>query len=210
MFPSLLAADFACLGEEVSQLSEAQGLHFDVMDGHFVPNLSFGASILKDLRKVTNLPFDVHLMISCLDPILASFFQPQVSCITLHAEIPNVGQYLQKIKDAGISCGLSLNPHTLVDEKCINLVHSYCDQVLMMSVQAGFGGQSFMPEILPKIASIKAATQACVIVDGGINLETARLCYQQGADGVVAGTWIFHDSNRKLYNMRIEQLQTNI
>jgi ribulose-phosphate 3-epimerase len=195
--PSLLAADFARLKEEV-QAIEAAGadwLHLDVMDGHFVPNLSFGPLVLKALRPYTRLPFDVHLMISPVDPYIAAFAEAGADHILLHPEAgPHPHRSLQAIRALGKRAGVVLNPGTPVE--AVAWLLELSDIVLVMTVNPGFGGQAFLPSQLAKIATLRRMVDAAghpvaLAVDGGIGPETARLAVEAGADTLIAGTSVF-------------------
>jgi ribulose-phosphate 3-epimerase len=195
--PSLLAADFARLGEEVRAVQEAGAdwLHLDIMDGHFVPNISFGPGLVKALRKHCALPFDVHLMIAPADPYLAAFAEAGADLISLHPEAgPHLHRSLQTIRGLGKKAGVVLNPATPV--AVVETVLDLCDLVLVMSVNPGFGGQSFIRSQLSKIATLRAMIDAsgreiALQVDGGVTAETARECIAAGADVLVAGTAVF-------------------
>jgi ribulose-phosphate 3-epimerase len=195
--PSLLAADFARLGEEVRAIEAAGAdwLHLDIMDGHFVPNISFGPGLVKALRKHCALPFDVHLMIAPVDPYLAAFAEAGADLISLHPEAgPHLHRSLQTIRALGKKAGVVLNPATPVS--AVEPVLDLCDLVLVMSVNPGFGGQSFIRSQLGKIAALRAMIDAtgreiALQVDGGVTAETARDCVAAGADVLVAGTAVF-------------------
>ncbi len=195
--PSLLAADFSRLAEEVAAIEAAGAdwLHLDVMDGHFVPNISFGPVVLKSLRPVTKMPFDVHLMISPVDPFLKAFADAGADHIMFHPEAgPHPHRTLQEIKALGCKAGLVLNPGTPLAffEPVVDLL----DIVLVMSVNPGFGGQKFIDSQLGRIAELRRMIDASgrvirLEVDGGIDPRTAPLCIAAGADTFVAGTAIF-------------------
>jgi ribulose-phosphate 3-epimerase len=195
--PSILAADFAKLGEEV-RAAEAAGadmIHVDVMDGHFVPNISIGSVVVKSIRPYTKLPLDVHLMISPVDPYIDDFRTAGADIITVHPEAgPHVHRTLQAVKASGAKAGLSLNPGTPVD--ALDFVIDLVDLVLIMSVNPGFGGQSFIESMLPKIEAVRKkidATGRDIIleVDGGVNAKTAPRVISAGATALVAGTAVF-------------------
>jgi ribulose-phosphate 3-epimerase len=196
--PSLLAADFGRLREEVRAIEAAGAdwLHLDIMDGHFVPNISFGPTILAALRKHTRLPFDVHLMIAPVDSYLDAFIDAGADHISLHPQAgPHLHRSLQHIRAAGKKAGVVLNPATPPD--VLTWALDLIDIVLVMSVNPGFGGQSFLPSQLPKIAQIRRMIDAAdhpiaLAVDGGITPKTAPDVLAAGADTLIAGTSVFH------------------
>ncbi len=199
--PSLLAGDFTRLGEEVQaiQRAGADWLHLDVMDGHFVPNISFGPSLVRAMRPLCTLPFDVHLMIAPADPYLAAFAEAGADHISVHAEAgPHLHRSLQAIRALGCKTGVALNPATPVEHAI--MVLDMVDLVLVMTVNPGFGGQAFLPAMLPKVAAMRAAIEASgrrvrLQVDGGITHQTARAAIAAGADTLVAGTAVFGQSD---------------
>ena len=195
--PSLLAADFARLGEEVEAVAAAGAdwLHLDIMDGHFVPNISFGPIVVKALRKRSGIPFDVHLMIAPADPYLAAFAEAGADWISLHPEAgPHLHRSLQTIRALGKKAGVVLNPATPIEAVAHAL--DLTDLILVMSVNPGFGGQSFIDSQLAKIAALRKMIDASgrdirLQVDGGVTAKTAPLCIEAGADVLVAGTAVF-------------------
>lgn len=195
--PSILSADFARLGEEVAAVTKAGAdyIHIDVMDGHFVPNITIGPQVVKALRPHSSLPFDVHLMISPADPYIAAFAEAGADIITVHPEAgPHLHRTLQLIKAQGKKAGVSLNPATPIE--VLDPILEEVDLVLIMSVNPGFGGQSFIPSALPKIEAVRKRIAALgkaidLEVDGGINEETAPQAIAAGANVLVAGTATF-------------------
>ena len=195
--PSILSADFAALGPEIEAVTAAGAdwIHVDVMDGHFVPNLTVGPMVVKALRKHSRLPFDVHLMISPVDPMVAAFAEAGADLISFHPEAgPHVHRTIQLIKSLGKKAGIVLNPATPL--AAVEPVLGDLDLILVMSVNPGFGGQAFIEGQLAKIAALRRAIDALgrkidLEVDGGVNPETAKRCVAAGADVLVAGTAVF-------------------
>ena len=199
--PSLLSADFSKLKEEITALEEAGAdmLHIDVMDGHYVPNLTFGPKIVKTIRGCTHLPLDVHLMVSNPDDMLEWFAKAGADYLTVHYEAcPHLDKTLQQIHSFGVKAGVALNPST--SEKGLEYVLDKIDLALIMTVNPGFGGQSFIPEQKDKISRLKEMRQHRsfkIEVDGGINALTAAECIAAGADILVAGTAVFAGNQYK-------------
>lgn len=199
--PSLLSADFSKLGEEIRQLckSGADMLHVDVMDGHFVPNLTIGPVVIKDIKKSSTVPLDVHLMMTNPLQYLQAFIDAGADRITLHIEMDDdIDDALDYLRQQGIKRGICLKPKTKAEDLIPYL--DKIDFVLIMTVEPGFGGQSFMTDQLKKISDVKKIIQNRPIdieVDGGINDETGALCVQNGADILVAGNYIFKASDIK-------------
>jgi ribulose-phosphate 3-epimerase len=210
--PSILSADFASLGDEVRAITRAGAdyIHIDVMDGHFVPNITIGPGVVKALRKTTKKPFDVHLMISPVDPYLEGFVEAGADIITVHPEAgPHVHRTIQEIKRLGVKAGVSINPATPVETALAVL--GDVDLVLVMSVNPGFGGQKFIPGALDKIRALREAIDASgrdidLEVDGGIDPATAKKAIAAGADVLVAGTATFKGGRRR-YAANIRRLR---
>ena len=211
--PSILSADFAALGAEIAAVSAAGAdwIHVDVMDGHFVPNITIGPMVVKALRKHSTLPFDVHLMISPVDPMVPAYVDAGADVISFHPEAgAHVHRTIQLIKSLGKKAGCVLNPGTPLS--VIEHVLGDLDLVLVMSVNPGFGGQAFIESQLAKIAALRKAIDALgkridLEVDGGVNPETARRCIKAGADVLVAGTAVFSGGPDK-YAANIKALRS--
>lgn len=199
--PSILSADFAKLGEEIKEVESAVDyIHVDVMDGHFVPNITIGPLIVDAIRPVTDLPLDVHLMIENPEHYIQAFVDAGADIITVHQEAcPHLHRVVQQIKQAGVKAGVVINPATPVES--IEYVLEDVDLVLVMTVNPGFGGQSFIPSGLNKIKQLfdlrsEHGYSYEIEVDGGVNQETAKQCIHVGADVLVAGSAIFNKDNR--------------
>lgn len=204
--PSILSADFANLESEIKRIENAGAdwVHVDVMDGHFVPNLTIGAPVVKALRLVTKLPLDVHLMIENPQKYIPDFVDAGSDFITIHQEVKNPHAALNMIKDAGIKAGISIKPATQAEE--ILKYKDLIDLVLVMTVEPGFGGQTFMNECADKIKflSENLKKETIIEVDGGINFDTAKICVQNGANALVSGNYIFKaiDINNALRSLK--------
>jgi ribulose-phosphate 3-epimerase len=198
--PSILSADFSILGDEIKSLEQAGAdlIHIDVMDGHFVPNITMGPPIIKMVRKCTKLPFDVHLMISPVEKYIKAFADAGSDIITIHPEATdNLKRAVGTIKSLGKKAGVSLNPKTPIS--ALMDVINDIDLILIMSVNPGFAGQSFMGEVLPKVTELRKIIndkklKIDIEIDGGINFETAPLAVKAGANILVSGTTIFSGS----------------
>ena len=212
--PSILSADFSQLGAEIKKLSEAGAdmIHVDVMDGHFVPNLTIGPPVIKDLKKNSSIPFDVHLMISPVHKYIEAYAQAGADIITIHPEATDdLQKSINKIKELKKKVGVSLNPSSN-----IHLIKNYLNQidlVLIMSVNPGFGGQKFMPEVLQKIRDLvnirkEQKLNFDIEIDGGINFDNSKLAIEAGANIIVSGTTIFK-SNEGNIKKNIDLLRTS-
>ncbi len=212
--PSILSADFSQLGNEIKKLEKggADMIHVDVMDGHFVPNLTIGPPVIKDLRKFTKLPFDVHLMISPVHKYIKDFAEAGADIITIHPEATqNLSRSINYIKELKKKVGVSLNPETK-----INIISDHLkeiDLILIMSVHPGFGGQKFMPEVLDKIKELKKIKDEKELnfdieIDGGINFDNSKLAIQAGANILVSGTTIFKNNDGNI-KKNIDLLKSN-
>ena len=210
--PSILSADFSRLGEEIAAIDAAGAdyIHVDVMDGHFVPNISFGPLVMASVRKFTTKPFDVHLMIAPVDPYIAAFAKAGADIITVHAEAgPHLHRTLQAIRAEGKKAGVAINPATPVSalENVINDI----DLLLVMSVNPGFGGQSFIPAALAKLRQAHALIGNRPIdleVDGGITVDNARAVADTGCNVFVAGSSIYGGNDPATYQPRISAIRT--
>ncbi|MFN7250888.1 MAG: ribulose-phosphate 3-epimerase [Anaerobacillus sp.] len=200
--PSILSADFARLGEEIKDVERggADYIHVDVMDGHFVPNITIGPLIVEAIRPITKLPLDVHLMIENPDLYIPQFAKVGADIITVHVEAcPHLHRTVQLIKEQGVKAGVVLNPATPVDT--LQHIINDLDMVLLMTVNPGFGGQKFIKQVLPKIYAVSEMAKSKglsidIEVDGGVNSETAKLCIEAGANVLVAGSAIYNEEDR--------------
>ncbi|WP_394217204.1 ribulose-phosphate 3-epimerase [Halobacillus trueperi] len=201
--PSILASDFSKLGEEIKDVERggADYIHVDVMDGHFVPNITIGPLIVDHIRPVTDLPLDVHLMIENPDQYIEAFAKAGSDIITVHQEAcPHLHRTIQLIKSHGVKAGVVINPATPAET--IRPILQDVDLVLLMTVNPGFGGQSFIHSVVPKIEQIsqwreEEGLSFEIEIDGGVKVETAKLCTDAGADVLVAGSAIFNQEDRK-------------
>ena len=211
--PSILSADFSKLGSEIQNLEKAKAdlIHIDVMDGHFVPNITIGPEVISKLRKYTSLPFDVHLMISPVDNFIKNFAEAGADIITIHPEATdNLENSIKKIRSFKKKVGVSLNPETSVEK--VLPVLKQIDLVLIMSVNPGFGGQKFIKETLEKVKILRKEIDskkynAEIEIDGGINFENAKMAKEAGVNILVSGTTIFRENNGDL-KKNIQLLKT--
>ncbi|MBS0235438.1 MAG: ribulose-phosphate 3-epimerase [Proteobacteria bacterium] len=209
--PSILSADFGKLGDEIRTVDAAGAdwIHCDVMDGHFVPNITYGAPVIKAVRGASKKVFDVHLMIAPVDSFLADFAAAGADIITIHAEAgPHLDRSLQAIRALGKKAGVSLNPST--PETVIEYILDRLDLILLMSVNPGFGGQSFIPAVVDKIRRVKALVGSRPIdieVDGGVTPETAPLVTKAGANVLVAGSAVFKGGTEESYRANISAIR---
>ena len=205
--PSILSADFSKLGQEVRDISryKIDFLHIDIMDGHFVPNITIGPAVVKAIRPYSELPFEAHLMISEPLKYIDSFIQAGANIITLHIETIKENDFIEearRLRQQGVKIAISLNPKTEAD--AIKNVSKFSDMVLVMTVHPGFGGQKFMAEVVPKISQIRSFYPGDIAVDGGIDADNSKLAIKAGANILACGTYIFKAKDKQI---AIEELR---